>query len=192
MAESALFRLPDGYKLDDIDIFAHRGVVKTIPGYGDAVIRQLSAHEWFSVYLPAMGVMGHYFAAVFPDASILDSLANAKVDDMRDMFIRAFMREKMRVSFLRAMKKLGVFRGSVRRFLRMASLGDIFEIFYLMYMFNTEGLKKKFKFLTSALLTVKNTTSETSSSNVKNTDGYGKMRIVERIDEAAWRAYSRN
>jgi hypothetical protein len=190
MASAELFRLPDNFKLDDIDIFAHRGVVKSVPGYGDIQIRQLSAWEWFYVYLPAMQMMGRYFAAVFPDASILDTLENAKVDDMRSMFMRAFMLEKMRVSFLRACKKLGVFRGGVGAFLRKASINDIFEMFFLLYAFNTDGLKKKFSSLMSALRTGNSTTSATSSSSVSATAG--KMRIVEKIDVEAWRAQSRN
>jgi hypothetical protein len=185
-----LFRLPDNFKLDDIDIFANRGVVKAIPGYGDVQIRQLSAWEWFYVYLPAMQIMGKYFAMVFPDASILSTLENAKIDDMRSMFLRAFMIEKMRVSFMRSCKKLGVFKGSVRGFLKKACINDIFEIFFLLYSFNTEGLKKKFTSLMSALRTGKNTTSETSSSNASGMGG--KMRIVEKIDVEAWRAQSRN
>lgn len=185
---SALFALPDGYKLDDIDIFAYRGVTRVIPGHGTITIKQLSAHEWFYTYLPCMGTMARYFADVFADVSILDTLASAKIDDMRDMFIRAFMREKMRVSFVRTLKKLKVFRGSVGKFLRSVTIGDIFEIFYLLYFFNTEGLKKKFKFLMSGLHTVKNMTSETSSSNASATDGSRTMRIVETIDVAAWKA----
>jgi hypothetical protein len=185
--ESSLFILPDNYKLDDIDIFAYRGVVKKIPKYGDITIRQLYADEWFYVYLPAMTIMGKHFAHAFPDVSILDKLENAREDDIRDMFIRAFLRERMRISFIKALKKLKIVRGSIRKFLRSVTLGEIFEIFYLLYMFNTEGLKKKFTCLMKNHAIVRNMTSETSSSSAKSEIGSGKMKVVEKIDEAAWR-----
>lgn len=193
MADSALFRLPDDYKLDDIDIFAFRGVQKHIPGYGYAEIKQLSAYDWFYTYLPAMSAMSKHFSDVFGEISMLEKLATPEgVSSLREMFIHTFMREKVRRMFLLACKRIGVFRGSLRRFMRAASIGDIFEIFYLMYIFNTEGLKKKFTFLTSALSTVRNMTSATSSSNARTGDGFGKMRIVERIDVEGWRERCRN
>lgn len=185
--QSELFRLPDNYTLDDVDIFAYRGVTRHIHGYGDVKIQQLSAWQWFYVYLPRFGDMVRHFNDVFPDVTLLDGLLPEHIKTFRDIFIRAFMREKLRMQFVRMLRTLGVFRGGIARFLKAATISDLFDVFFLLYVFNTEGLKKKFTSMLNGLHMSSNTTSATSSTNASGAGGSTGMKVVEKIDIEAWK-----
>jgi len=183
--ESSLYRLPKNYKLDDVDIFAYRGVVYRIDGYKSIDIKQLSVNDWIYIYTPMLAIFFHYLSKetkVFECANVSDKLQKS-VSLLKDIFAKKAIMD----NFLKILKKLKVI-DSIGKFKRKASIYNLVEIFLLLYLFNSDGLKKKLKFLTETIFTVKNKGSETSLTNVNGVESYGKMKIVEKIDVEKWKA----
>ncbi len=173
-----IHKLSIGYKIADIDIFAYKGVA--LPYKIPVVIQQLKCYDWFYVYLPMMGKMIEYFYKILPDVTLLkDFKKTSDVDLFKDHFLVSLQDAKFRNYCILMFKKLEFIDCGVKTLLKNIYINELCEMFLLTYLFNTEGLKKKLKFLIEKVYTIKNQISETSFSSAKNTAG--SPRIVDKI-----------
>lgn len=173
-----IHKLPVDYKLNDIDIFAWKGV--SLPYSIPVIIQQLKCYEWFYVYLPMMGKMVKYFYKILPEITLLKDFK--KVDNVnifKDQFLLALQDVKFLNYCILMFKRLHFIKCNNKQLLKNIYINELCEMFLLTYLFNTEGLKKKLKFLIEKVYTKKSQISETSSSNVKSM--VGSTKIVDKI-----------
>lgn len=165
--------------MSDIDIFAWKGV--SLPYAVPVTIQQLTCYDWFYIYLPMMSRMVNHFYTILPDVDLLkDYSDNGKIEEFKDRFMIALNQYRFRNFCIGMFKKLGFIKCSRKKFLKNTYINDLCEMFLLTYLFNTEGLKKKLKFLIERAFTAKQAISEISSTKQKNT--VGSMKIVDKIE----------
>lgn len=173
--------LPVDYKLEDIDIFDGRGVDMPCLDGTFIHIGQLSPYDWFYVYMPGMMRIMNYFNAIMPGIDIMNIEGNTR--QLSEILYTAFITKQFRVYYLALLKKIKVFTCSMRKFEReKVTINQLAEIFALLYKFNTEGFKKKLKFLADLMYqSPKNSGILSTHANQK--DGlYRKFRVVEKIE----------
>jgi hypothetical protein len=173
-----IHKLSVDYKMSDIDIFAWKGV--SLPYKIQVEIQQLKCYDWFYVYLPIMGKMVNYFYKILPEITLLKDFKNeSNINMFKDRFLITLQDIKFRNYCIGMFRKLNFIQCGVKTLLKNIYINELCEMFLLTYLFNTEGLKKKLKFLIERVYTKKNQISETSSSNVKSM--VGSMKIVDKI-----------
>jgi hypothetical protein len=180
-------KLPDDYKLEDVDIFNFKGVHMPLMDGSYAFIGQLSAYNWFYVYLPGMQSFFKYCKLIIPDLTLLEDLKDAgKVQLFHETFTELLRSHKMRLFYIKLLRKLGVFKGSLAKFQKRISEVQLPEIFVLLYKFNSDGLKKKLISLAEMVFTETPSSSGISSLNASAMGGLrNKLMIVDKIDAPA-------
>jgi hypothetical protein len=169
--------LPVEYRLDDVDIFDGKGVDLPILHAKTVHIGQLSAYDWFYIYMPAMIRMMQYFDLVMPKTDILEK----KASDIAEAVYIAMLTKEFRKYYLEVLKKIGIIKGKVKDFEKYVTIIQLCDIFALLYKFNTDGLKKKLLYLAGELYQ-NSKTSATSSSHANSTAGLGKIQLVDKIE----------
>jgi len=167
-----IYNLPVDYKIDDIDIFAYKGV--KLPGT-NIVLQQLSPYDWFYKYLPYMNKMLALLDNLFPGITIGDEQSTL---EYRNIILVALQNKLFRRHYFGLLKKLKVIKGSIKKLMKSTKIDLFIDIFFCLYLFNTDGLKKKLKFRINQVFTQKNQISGISSTNAKKTNG---CKIVEKI-----------
>ena len=163
------------WKLEDIDIFNSSGLRLPAP-IDSVVIRQLSVHDWFMKYIPFMQRVIRIFGFNIPQGDIFGKdakdqyLLNIKMQVMKFAANLAFLNEL--INFLRDVK---IISGSRKKWFSILTPDQVILIFMYMYLFNTDGLKKKLFYLTENVLMTKKERLATSSSNVIETRGSTKI-----------------
>ena len=175
-----IYKLPVEYQISDIDIFAYKGVKMPYKKI-DVTIQQLSCYDWFYIYLPMMSKMVNYFYTILPNVELLQDYKNMdNVNKFQEGFLISLQEKRFRNHLLAMFKQLNFFNCSIKKFLKYIDIMELCEMFLLTYLFNTEGLKKKLKFLIEKVYTVKKAISGISSPNVKKT--VGSTKIVDKIN----------
>jgi hypothetical protein len=179
MNTEGIYKLPVDYKIDDIDIFACKGV--SLPYSIPVVIRQLKCFNWFYIYLPMMSKMVEYFYKILPDITLLKDFKDIdNINNFKDRFLTSLQDVAFRSYCIKMFKKLGFIKCDEKTLFKNIYINELCEMFLLTYLFNTEGLKKKLKFLIERVYTLKNQMSETSYSNAKNMGGSKMVNKIER------------
>jgi len=166
-----VYNLPLDYKLDDIDIFAWKGI--KLPQH-EIVVQQLNSFEWFHIYLPYMRQMLNFLDKLFPGVTF----GEKSYLEYKDFIYVALTNKLFRKHYFGLLKKLKIIKGSIKKFLKNTGIDLLIDIFFSLYLFNTDGLKKKLKYRINQVFIQKNPISETSSMNAKNMGG---LRIVDKI-----------
>lgn len=176
--DKGIYKLPVKYEMSDIDIFGYKGV--ELPYNIPVIVQQISCYDWFYIYLPMMSKMVEYFNRILPNITLLKDFKNdTNVDIFKDKFIVSLQDVRLRNYLIVMFKKLKFIDCRINHFLKNILIDQLCEMFLITYLFNTEGLKKKLKFLIEKAYTAKKTISETSSSNVKRM--VGSMKVVDKI-----------
>ena len=164
-----IYKLPIDYKLDDIDIFAWKGVELS----NNIVIQQLKAYDWFYVYLPYMQKMINILGNMFPGITLDEGYAENK-----NFIFIAITNKIFKKHYFKLLEKLKIFKCRNNKILKLIKMEMLIDTFFLLYLFNTDGLKKKLKYRIDQVFIQKSPTSGTSSTNAKNMGG---CKIVDKI-----------
>lgn len=192
-----MYQLPVDYQLEDIDILS--GGCISVPLRGLAakgkrvIVGQLSVHDWFYIFLPALSGLSKTFEGAFSLIALMNMHEADKIPGYLKTVVTATQtNKKAMIYMMQVLKKVGVCRWSIWRFKRMILTDQLVELFALVYLFNTDGVKKKFNSIMN-LCQKNNTELQTSSSkssgqggSAKHPPGYQKIRLVEKITVPDW------
>jgi len=180
-----MYTLPLDYHIDDIDILRGEGVIVPLRGANAkgarVTVGQLSAHDWFFVFLPAMQYMNRAFDNAFHLVKLMESNSSEVLYDNGVALTKTLSHNHKAAYYVAdLLKKVGVSKWRSGKFLRMITVDQLAELFILVYLFNTDGVKKKYLWLLN-LCRGSSSESQTSSSTSTAQDGLQKLRIVPKI-----------
>jgi hypothetical protein len=163
------------WQLDDIDILNGHGIRLPEP-YDYVTITQLSAYDWFMLYVPYMQRMMRIYGLTIPQTEIADS--QAEVFKFKEQLSIMLMQLNFLKDTLKFFKKIGVIKDDWKRAMKKLTPDAIVFIFLYLYLLNTDGLKKKLLCLAEKVYTTKKEQPATFTTSAAETAG-GK--IVDKI-----------
>ena len=184
-----MYQLPIDYRIEDIDILNGAGVMLPLRGpdaRGARVyIGQLTVYQWFYTFLPSLQVMNKTFDNAFELINLL-SVSNSEIIEENKYRIGKAVAGNVKAStqMVKVLTSLKVNRWSIKRFMRMVTVEQLIELFILIYLFNSDGVKKKFLSMIN-LCKVSSTELPTSPSSSTKLGGYQKLKVVKEINSPA-------